>query len=341
MQENWLQITAAFTANKSYVLATIVTTRGSTYRKVGTLMLIDEHSECTGLLSGGCLEADISLHAKEVLSTGETKILIYDLSSDENLLWGLGLGCDGAIELLLQPLLPENNYLEFSLLLDALAARKTGYYIQDISTGKPPQAQFIEQQLTDNLFKDKSSCGSLITKNDQIVIPVLPPISVLICGAGPDVVPVVNIINQLGWQATLWDHRPAYLEQSEFTLCYKKRKIRAKNTEPKEYSDFDAVVVMTHNIDSDAIYLSKALSANVNYIGLLGPAGRRDKLLKENKLTFEQVQGQVYGPIGLDLGGRSPQAIALSITAQIQQQLSKQYAHQQYRAWRQISPEPY
>ena len=96
---------------------------------------------------------------------------------------------------------------------------------------------------------------------------------------------------------------------------------------------------MTHNIDSDAIYLSKALSANVNYIGLLGPAGRRDKLLKENKLTFEQVQGQVYGPIGLDLGGRSPQAIALSITAQIQQQLSKQYAQEQYRAWRQISPE--
>jgi len=334
MQENWLQIAANFSVSKSYVLATIVETRGSTYRKIGTLMLIDEEGECTGLLSGGCLEADISLHAQDVFSTQKTKRLSYDLSSDDNLLWGLGLGCDGAIELLLQPLSPQNNHLEFTLLLDALSRRKTGYYLQSISDAGIPQAQFIEYQLSEDLSIDTNILSSLTIKNEQIVIPVRPPISVLICGAGPDAVPVINMINQLGWQATLWDHRPAYLQQSEFTCCYKKRKTRCENTQPKEYSEFDAVVVMTHNITFDAVYLSKALSADVNYIGLLGPAARRDKLLKENGLTFSQVQGQVYGPVGLDLGGRSPQAIALSITAQIQQHISE-HTNDLYRPWRQ------
>ncbi len=337
MQENWLQIASTFTVSSSYVLATIVATRGSTYRKVGTLMLIDEHGECTGLLSGGCLEADISLHAKDVLTSQQTKLLTYDLSSDENLLWGLGLGCDGAIELLLQPLLPENEHLGFGMLLDALSNRKTGYYLQAISNGDSAHGQFVEGKLADDGVSGETINRSLLAQKDQIIIPVLPPISVLICGAGPDVVPVVNIVNQLGWQATLWDHRPAYLQQSEFNPCYKKRKVRAENTEPTEYKEFDAVVVMTHNLEFDAVYLSKALAANVNYIGLLGPEGRRNKLLKENEVTFEQVEGQVYGPVGLDLGGRSPQAIALSITAQIQQHISKQYTNGQYRAWRHLT----
>jgi xanthine dehydrogenase accessory factor len=341
MQENWLQIASAFTISKSYVLATIVATKGSTYRKVGTLMLIDEHGECTGLLSGGCLEADISLHAEGVLTTQQAKLLTYDLSSDDNLLWGLGLGCDGAIELLLQPLLPENDHLGFSVLLDALSHRKTGYYLQGINNENVAQGQFIEGKLTDKGMNEESAFSSLSAQNDLIIIPVMPPISVLICGAGPDVVPVVNIVNQLGWQATLWDHRAAYLQQSEFKACYKKRKVRAENTEAMEYQDFDAVVVMTHNLEFDAVYLSKALSANVNYIGLLGPEGRRNKLLKENGLIFTEVQGQVYGPVGLDLGGRSPQAIALSITAQIQQHVSQQYTNVQYRPWRQVASTSY
>jgi len=337
MQENWLQIASAFSASRSYILATIVATKGSTYRKVGTLMLIDEYGECTGLLSGGCLEADISLHAKGVLTSQETKLLTYDLSSDENLLWGLGLGCDGAIELLLQPLLPENNHLGFSMLLDAISNRKTGYYSQSISNGNTAHGQFIECKLSDKGMGAGNTSSLLSGKYDQIIIPVQPPISILICGAGPDVVPVVNIVNQLGWQATLWDHRMAYLQQDEFYNCLKRRKVRAENTEPPEYKEFDAIVVMTHNIEFDTTYLSKALSANVNYIGLLGPAGRRDKVLKENGLVSKDVQGQVYGPVGLDLGGRSPQAIALSITAQIQQHVSKQYTKAQYRAWRQLA----
>jgi xanthine dehydrogenase accessory factor len=337
MQENWLQIANAFTVSRSYVLATIVATSGSTYQKVGTLMLIDEHGKCTGLLSGGCLEADISLHAKDVLITQQTKILTYDLSSDDNLLWGLGLGCEGAIELLLQPLLPENDHLGFTALLDALSNRKTGYYLQCVNNEEVAQGQFVESKLTDKGMSTESLCSSLSARKDQIIIPVMPPISVLICGAGPDVVPVVNIVNQLGWQATLWDHRPAYLQQSEFEACYKKRKVRAENTEPTEYKEFDAVVVMTHNLEFDTDYLSKALLGNVNYIGLLGPEGRRNKLLKENGLNFTEVQGQVYGPVGLDLGGRSPQAIALSIAAQIQQHISQQYTNGLYRAWRQVA----
>ena len=130
MQENWQQLINAFDPNQEYVLATIVATRGSTYLKTGTLMLISAEGTCTGLLSGGCLEADISLHAMAVLKESKSKLLSYDLKAAAELLWGLGLGCDGAIDILLQPLSVHNNFLSFDVLLNCLTRRKSGFYCQ-------------------------------------------------------------------------------------------------------------------------------------------------------------------------------------------------------------------
>lgn len=104
MQENWLALAHVFSTKSPSVLATMINTEGATYQKMGTMILVDHQGHCSGLLSGGCLEADIAIHAKEVLRTGLTNILSYDLSSDADLLWGLGLGCEGKIDILLQPL---------------------------------------------------------------------------------------------------------------------------------------------------------------------------------------------------------------------------------------------
>ena len=110
MQENWLTLIQAFDSQQNYVLATIVATQGSTYCKTGSTMLIDPNGQCTGLLSGGCLEADISLHAMEIINGNNSVLLRYDLQADADLLWGLGLGCEGALDILLQPLNNHNNH---------------------------------------------------------------------------------------------------------------------------------------------------------------------------------------------------------------------------------------
>ncbi|GLX79312.1 xanthine and CO dehydrogenase family maturation factor XdhC/CoxF family protein [Thalassotalea insulae] len=337
MQENWQQIISRFDSNEDFVLATIVATRGSTYRKTGTMMLIDQQGACTGLLSGGCLEADISCHAQEVLHQTHNKLLTYDLKADAELLWGLGLGCEGAIDILLQPLNANNQHLEFVHLIQAIEQGQSGIYCQQVSEQTVAQACFIRAPLDDKALLQQQVTNAISGKNNDakrwLVTPVTPVWSILLCGAGPDAAPVVTMAKQLGWKVTLQDHRENNLAQSEFSLCDAKRKLRAEHLTTDDLAGFDAVIIMTHNLTNDGLLLKNALAADIDYIGLLGPAGRRDKLLAELSLTASDVEQQVFGPIGLDIGGRSPQAIALSICAEIQQFISRQTQQKNLKSW--------
>ncbi len=340
MQENWQQIIANFDLGEDFVLATIVATRGSTYRKTGTMMLIDAQGNCTGLLSGGCLEADISHHAKEVLAGGGNMLLSYDLKADADLLWGLGLGCEGAIDILLQPLTVQNQHLGFASLIVALEQRQGGFYCQQVKEQTLAQGCFIAAQNMEQADKalvsqhlQSLSPEIKLDPAQWLVIPVMPIWSILLCGAGPDAAPLVALAKQLGWKLTLQDHRTSHLAQTEFALCDARRKLRAENATKKDFAGFDAAIIMTHNLTNDGLLLKNALAANVGYIGLLGPAGRRDKLLSELSLTASDVAGQVFGPVGLNIGGRSPQAIALSICAEIQQFISRQAQQRNAKSW--------
>ena len=323
MQENWFQLIQHFNVNDAFVLATICATRGSTYQKTGTMMLISAEGSCTGLLSGGCLEADISLHAQQVLIDNKTRIINYDLKADSELLWGLGLGCDGAIDILLQPLTPANNHLDFVSVISAVQSRNTGFYCQKIGDNTTPAASYITSNKgVENLDKLLHEFNESLDKDASIlVVPITPPIAVVICGAGPDAEPVAQLLLQMGWQVEIWDHRQQYLDQACFSHCQKK-KIRPEQICENDFSAFDAAVVMTHNLESDTSLIEKAWQSSLSYIGVLGPKGRRNKLIEPIGLTQSQIQGRLYGPIGLDLGGRGPQAIALSIAAQIQQHFS-------------------
>ena len=340
MQANWREIAKAFNENHNYVLATIIETRGATYQKAGAMMLINEQGDCFGLLSGGCLEADISLHAKQVLLHKQSQVISYDLSVDADLLWGLGLGCDGAIDILLQPLLLTNNHLGFCHLLGNIKAQQSGYYLQKLpsevspkSSKKMPQnatteyknnaepfAEFVLSETID-YSKIKTVSKSLQQGKSLVVTPIKPPINLLVCGAGPDVVPVAKFAEQMGWQVTLWDHRKSHLHERSFD-SYQRRCVRAKDTNVDDYGGFDAAIVMTHNLTMDGEYLAKLIATSaieLSYIGLLGPQSRRDKLLSVCDVELSQAQHRVHGPIGLNLGGRGAEAIALSIISEIQQ----------------------
>ncbi|WP_448211371.1 XdhC family protein [Colwellia sp. MEBiC06753] len=363
MQENWLEISAQFAKRGRFVLAVIVNTQGATYRKAGTMMLINELGECTGLLSGGCLEADIALHAKSVFDGNQSKYVHYDLTADADLLWGLGLGCEGVIDILLLLLSPDNHYLAFDHVLAAVANRQTGrYWIQlpdslsDCRTDSRTDSRIENQadsqtalavfnpdinQLTLAIKSTNTSAQANEHANPDhkksrwLSIPITPPIALGVVGAGPDAVPLVTMALEMGWQVQLFDHRINALAQhhakpdSPNLQSLIKLELRADNATPDDFNGVDGVVVMTHNLTFDQQYLACLVASDVGYIGLLGPAARKQKMFKQLGFDSDELASRVFGPVGLDIGGRSPQAIALSILAQVQQQLTEKVVSHQ------------
>ena len=228
------------------------------------------------------------------------------------------------------------DYLDFDQVISAVSSGRDGrYYINLPSADEQqlPAFAFYDDCLTADsvpaLSPDKSEVRPASAL--WLSIPIIPPINLLIAGAGPDAVPVVAMAKQLGWQVSVWDHRKTSLAASGFALCDDKKNIRAENLSASELASFNAIAIMTHNLTNDQHYLSAALEADLKYIGLLGPKARKQKLFDELSVEQASVEEQVFGPIGLDLGGRSPQAIALSIIGQIQQQMAKQYTQHHHQ----------
>ena len=244
------------------VLVTVRETSGSTYSKAGDLMLIDQHGVGCGMLSGGCLESDLAVRAQVVLESGAPQNVTYELASDDDDIWGLGIGCDGAMTIDLQRITSDTDYAPLEI---------------------PPAPQ------------------------------------VLILGAGPDALPLARLCGELGWQCTLVDHRPAYLENREIPPDCEKHCLEPGQLALKiELDDFDAAIVMSHHLASDREYLRHLAQTQIAYVGLLGPAARRQRLLEDLGELAPALQERLHGPAGLNLGGRGPEAIALAIAAQLQ-----------------------
>jgi xanthine/CO dehydrogenase XdhC/CoxF family maturation factor len=137
---------------------------------------------------------------------------------------------------------------------------------------------------------------------------------VLICGAGPDAVPVAEILAGLGWQVVLIDHRPAFARQERFPESCQVVLARPKEMAGRlDLDDIDAAVVMSHHLENDALYLRQLAAHNISYLGVLGPAARRKRLCEMAACGAKKI----YGPVGLDIGAELPESIALSLAAEI------------------------
>jgi xanthine dehydrogenase accessory factor len=321
----------------SLVLVSIISTEGSTYRKPGALMLISADDNYEGMISGGCLEGDLLHHAREVFASGIPKSVTYDMYAGDELVWGLGLGCDGIIHLLLQRLDKGAGFavLEFirqSLLrrepallslvsksasLD-LPAATAGLYSRDgLSLGHDELVQFCAGYCESGWPAWRQQLKSSGT-TEVMLVNVLPPPRVLLCGAGPDVVPVAQQINELGWDCVIADHRPAFARADRFPGdCEVVLGRPHELGQNLQLNEVDAAVIMSHHLDNDAAYLRQlsqhGQADGLNYIGVLGPASRRNRL-REMAQCPDQL---VYGPVGLDIGAELPESIALAIVAEI------------------------
>lgn len=328
------------------VLGTVVATEGSTYRKPGAMMLIAKDGTHCGLISGGCLESDLALQAARVFDDGEARNVCYDLSSGDELVWGLGIGCDGVIHLLLQRLQRGDGFGFLATLQRARQARRKGMLALVIASTDPAcppgshaldcggaytsgDAGLLAQSPPDDQEHDmsrrfwKQAIAGEGGDIDVLYLPLRPPPTLLICGAGIDAVPVARLGVEMGWDCIVVDHRSGFARAERFPQSCSVRLLQPDELSRQvDLGAVDAVIMMTHNLAHDRQYLSQVIATEMAYIGLLGPRARRDRLLDEVGFDKQQSGRHIHGPAGLDIGAELPSSIALAIVAEIHARLN-------------------
>ncbi len=327
------------------VLATIIETFGSTYQKAGARMLITKQGELIGLLGGGCFERDLVEQARSVFETGTAKTAFYDMRSPDDVIWGLGLGCNGAVRVLLQLLKAEENFSPLNIIADAAEANASGVLVTVYESGHtdfPSGHSLFLPASADGLLsaapypfttaalqtvlQQKPRLETHVIGDQEVKAfydPLQPLLRLLVLGAGTDAMPLVQCAKALGWRVTIVDHRPAHIKKERFPQADHLLHIMPEDIgDNLELDQFSALVLMTHNIEYDGRYLKAIVNCPIPFIGLLGPAHRKDRLLQNLGSDAAQITDRVFGPVGLDIGAETPEEIALSIMAGIHAELS-------------------
>jgi xanthine dehydrogenase accessory factor len=339
---------------KQTALATVVQVEGSSYRRAGARMLVTEDGELTGAISGGCLEGDALRKARLAMAQQQPMLVTYDTTDDDDAKLGVGLGCNGIIHILIEPIFTDNPHHPIQLFKKFLSKRQnavvvTLFSLADRKATQPGTCMFVTGEehlinckidsLQEELLKDAQTVlqnGRSATQTYQaeaeltgFVELLKPAVSLLIFGAGNDAIPLVQMAAVLGWHTTVIDGRTNYAVSSRFPLA--KRVLLAKPEQALEQLSIDArtvVVLMTHNYNYDLAMLQQLLPLQLTYVGSLGPKKKLQRMLDELQedgigITPQQLQS-VYGPTGLDIGAETSEEIALSILSEIQAVLLKQ-----------------
>ncbi|MDQ7840298.1 MAG: NTP transferase domain-containing protein [bacterium] len=335
----------ASAAGEPMAVATIIGVRGSTYRREGARMLVTRSGRLTGSISGGCLEGDVAVVAGDVMERCLPRVMLYDLTADDDAVWGLGLGCNGAIEVFVEPVTGDDLLwqaaeavldgaaLGLVTVVEGGAAVPAGGRIAVWPDGR------CQGGLGDAAL-DKAAARIVLSASGahrsrihvlgaedgpqiRLFVEALhPPLRLIVCGAGHDAIPVVRLASQLGWRVLVVDRREAFLTPERFpgaTGFLRTEFPEAGGTVPTDSLSF--VLVMTHNYVHDRDLLRAFLPTPARYLGMLGPRARTEKILRE--LVAEGVaigddrRAQIYGPVGLDIGGDTPDEIALAALSEI------------------------
>jgi len=317
-----------------FVLATVVATEGSTYSKTGSQMLITAGSQLRGLLSGGCLEVDLAEHARQVLASGVARLVSYDMRGEDDLLFGIGSGCEGAMQVLLQRVGPAERWQPLAqvdacvgqrrrealgLITDGAAAGRGWWNGGGDAPWPEPQAVCEARDAAVTAARPRLIDVRIDGTTLRVLVkPLVLPPQLLLCGAGADAVPLARQAIALGLAVTVCDHRPALATAGRFPHCAVHCVPAARLGATVDLAHFDAAVVMSHHLPADLEYLrSLAAAEDVAYVGLLGPAARRERLLADLGPLAATLRQRLRAPVGLDIGARTPEAIALAAAGEI------------------------
>lgn len=324
-------------------LATIVAIRGSTYRREGARLLIPQRGGTIGTISGGCLEGDVCAIANEVMDDRSPRLLHFDLTADDEAVWGWGLGCNGVIDVFVEPadravemagairraIDEERALVSITVIESGAGGPAAGARLlvhpdglTEGTLGDPAADEAARAAGAAALADHTSGLRDLAGGVSAFVEVLEPPIRLLICGAGHDAIPLVRFGAGMGWQVEVVDDRPEFLSPERFPEA-----TRFVRTEPAEAAgaagvdDRTFIVVMTHNFLRDADYLRSFLGTPARYIGMLGPGARFERLLAELARNGVEPRPEdlapIHTPAGLDLGAEGPEEIAWAIVGEI------------------------
>ncbi|MCU0419001.1 MAG: XdhC family protein [Cyclobacteriaceae bacterium] len=321
-------------------IATVVNVHGSSYRSPGARMLILDDGKWVGSISGGCLEGDALRKARQVMVEKKSMTVTYDTREESNQKLGIGLGCNGVIDVLIQPVEEAIDTLaavvhaqQPLVLATVFAGTASGAMLLQDTHGKILRStlpESIQREVHADLWLMLESKRSQ-TKNYEspagvqavFLELVQPAPHVILFGGGFDARPVSHLAKSLGWRVDVTDECVAHIapvffpSADKLSLCQREFVDREFDITP-----YTACVLMSHNYEYDRDVLQKVINSPAPYIGILGPRKRFDKMVAELAqrnvtLTAEQLD-RIHSPIGLDIGAEAPDEIALAIIAEIQ-----------------------
>ncbi len=300
-----------------WVLGTITEIAGSSYRKPGAMMFFSGLGQQLGLLSGGCLEADIMRHARTVMADGQSKSITYDMQDEDDIAWQLGIGCGGRVKIQLDLIHRSSAYLQLDKLHQHLEAQQHAWFALPL---EPRQATVGPRLYTQADISPPFRVDKTRQIDDEqgawLVTPVKPPPHLLVFGGGLDARPMASIANELGWRVTLVDHRCAYARAAHFPSVSQILRTKAAQLSAEILTSIDAAVVMNHNIEMDAQALRALVHSNATYIALLGPRHRCRQVLEAAALGEQRLPAKLASPAGFNIGGELPESIALATLAE-------------------------
>jgi xanthine dehydrogenase accessory factor len=329
------------------VLATVVGVEGSAYRRPGAKMLITDDSDGFGSITAGCLEDEVLALATEVREDGRPRLERFDLTGEDDV-WGLGVGCNGVVDILLEPL--EESYravtdayergedvsvvtvLDSDVEVVSRGDRTFGY-----PTDQSTEVTFEDADLPTAVLDELGTpAGRLLDagKSDAVTLPVgeeqvdvfvdsvTAPPELVVFGGGHDVEPVTDLAAQADFRVTVVTFRGGTADEERFPAA--NRVVSTSPVDVREVLDIDRdtyAVLMTHNFVDDRLALDELLSTPTEYVGLMGPRDRfeemQDEFAAEGRTFTEAELDRIYTPAGLDLGGGTPLHIAQSIVAEV------------------------
>ncbi len=290
------------------VLATLVTVEGSSYRRPGARMLLAGEARI-GSISGGCLEEDLIERSKRVAAEGCAELVVYDTLADDDVLWGVGLGCHGVVRILLERVPPRPAWAT-ALAENFRVGRTTRLAVAWQCPGGPLGTRLAAAE------SDGEGVAGVFDETSA------PPTSLAIFGAGDDAQPLARFAAELGWRVTLADPRPALATAARFPgvsarVVGPADELVARAAPPPD----SLAVIMTHHYRHDRPLLRHLLPLPLAYLGLLGPRARAERILAdiadEGLAVTAAMRDRLRAPVGLDLGAETPQEVALSIIAEM------------------------
>ncbi len=329
-------------------LVTVMRVVGSAYRRPGARMLILPDGGSVGLVSGGCLEADLAERARTVVETGLPLTVTYDARASEDLIFGLGLGCEGKIDVLIERVPEASDGGHLARVARSLAVRERLALVTVFrsasriavgarlwrsetgaggtswtSGGDPGVTGALDRAAATALASGRSQDVTLETDDgplEALAELLSPPPRLVLLGGGPDAIPVVRLATRLGFDVTVIDHRRAFARAERFPGALQVRLCEPGSLlETMEIDPEASVLVMSHAFSHDLGHLRELLGRHHGYLGVLGPRRRTDRMLAD--LAREGVapspRVRLHAPVGLDIGAETPEEIAVSILAEI------------------------